>query len=178
MPPKIVHYKSLQIFEYAILSLYRTFSMRHVAQDCNTSPQTDGCGNRHIQKLEVLVNSGNVGFSGNVNKGIKIMLEYSLHYALMSSDDVRLEHLHVGLKMFWTNILPEPFWRFRPGRLYAMHSVMHTAADVCIFNFEGYASFALTRMGIKKLGPMDENFWPAYAEDCDYWYRVQLVGCR
>ena len=25
---------------------------------------------------------------------------------------------------------------------------------------------------------MDENFWPAYCEDCDYWYRAQLAGCR
>jgi hypothetical protein len=25
---------------------------------------------------------------------------------------------------------------------------------------------------------MDENFWPAYAEDCDYWFRSNLVGCK
>lgn len=25
---------------------------------------------------------------------------------------------------------------------------------------------------------MDENFWPIYSEDCDYWFRTQLVGCR
>ena len=34
--------------------------------------------------------------------------------------------------------------------------------------------FALTRQAIEKIGYFDENFWPIYYEDTDYYYRTKL----
>jgi hypothetical protein len=84
------------------------------------------------------------------------VLEFDLPYALFASDDVR----------------------FRPGRLADAKTILDENPDVCIFHFEGYALFGMNRAGMQRVGPMDENFWPAYAEDCDYWFRAQLVGCK
>jgi hypothetical protein len=35
-----------------------------------------------------------------------------------------------------------------------------------------FSAFALTRAGFGALGRFDENFWPAYYEDCDYLQRA------
>lgn len=37
-------------------------------------------------------------------------------------------------------------------------------------------SFVLTRRAVAAAGLFDENFWPAYAEDDDYFQRLALVG--
>ena len=84
------------------------------------------------------------------------MIQYDLPYAIFASDDIR----------------------FRPRRLASVKVIVENSDDVCMFHFEGYGLVALTGQGVRKIGPMDENFWPAYAEDCDYWYRAQLVGCK
>mmetsp|Transcript_12742 Transcript_12742/g.53925 ORF Transcript_12742/g.53925 Transcript_12742/m.53925 type:complete len:409 (-) Transcript_12742:309-1535(-) len=116
----------------------------------------EGCENANIRSLDVLTTAHNVGFSGSVNFGIKLMMAFKFRYAFFNSDDIR----------------------YRPKRLDVARSIIHRNLDVCIFHFEGYASFVLTLEGAKRVGPFDENFWPAYAEDCDYWLRVQLAGCR
>ena len=55
---------------------------------------------------------------------------------------------------------------------------MDESPETCMFHFEGYSCFSITRAGIKRIGPFDENFWPAYSEDCDYWFRARVVGCK
>lgn len=40
----------------------------------------------------------------------------------------------------------------------------------------GYSCFALSPDAYKQVGPFDENYWPAYCEDCDYGYRLKLAG--
>lgn len=40
----------------------------------------------------------------------------------------------------------------------------------------GHCCFALNPISLEKIGYFDENFWPAYLEDCDYWYRSTLAG--
>lgn len=42
----------------------------------------------------------------------------------------------------------------------------------------GYSAFGLTRAGWEKLGAFDENYFPVYAEDCDYGWRARLAGMR
>lgn len=114
------------------------------------------CANPNITQLSLLASPYNLGFSGSVNLGIKAVMHYNLAYAFFSGDDTR----------------------FRPGRLPVAKRIIEINKDVCIFHFEGYSSFVLTKQGIKRIGPFDENFWPAYAEDCDYWYRAQLASCK
>jgi len=113
------------------------------------------CGNHNIRELHVLSSPQNIGFAGNCNTGIKAMMEFNLRYAVFSGDDTR----------------------FLPLKIERAKTIIHKHPDLCMFHFEAYSSFAITRVGIQKIGPFDENFWPAYAEDCDYWFRALLVGC-
>ena len=127
-------------------------------ESCNGKihqPSPDGCGNSNIKFMHVLASPHNIGFAGNCNMGLKAMIEYNLSYAMFSGDDTR----------------------FLPNRIHAAKSIIDKHPEVCMFHFEAYSSFAMTRYGIRNIGPFDENFWPAYAEDCDYWFRALLVGC-
>ncbi len=124
-------------------------------QGCNTQSQQGICGNTYICNLVVLSSDENIGYAGSFNVGIKAMLKDNIQYAIFSGDDTR----------------------FVPGRLKAAKEILVTE-NACMFHFEGYSSFGITLNAVRLIGPMDENFWPAYCEDCDYWYRAQLAGCR
>lgn len=114
------------------------------------------CVNRNINEVVLLAKPVNVGVSGSMNVGLKAMIEFDLRYAIFNGDDTR----------------------FRPGRLLDAKHLISSSTDVCVFLLEGYASHAVTREGARRIGPWDENFWPAYAEDCDIWFRALLQGCK
>ena len=118
--------------------------------------QNGFCSNPNILELHFLASPNNVGVSGSMNIGIKAMLEYELEYAAFCGDDTR----------------------FRPGRLNFARQVVESNNEVCVFLLEGYAAHVVTYDAIKLVGPWDENFWPAYAEDCDIWFRTLLGGCK
>jgi glycosyltransferase involved in cell wall biosynthesis len=40
----------------------------------------------------------------------------------------------------------------------------------------GYSLFGMTEAGLRTLGYFDQNFFPAYGEDCDYDRRIKLSG--
>lgn len=42
----------------------------------------------------------------------------------------------------------------------------------------GFNFFAITKECYEKTGTFDENFFPAYHEDCDFHYRTSLVGVK
>lgn len=42
----------------------------------------------------------------------------------------------------------------------------------------GFASFAISKYTISRIGYFDENFSPAYFEDNDYAYRIKMAGLR
>ena len=113
------------------------------------------CRNPNVRQLHVISNQENVGFSGSFNLALKAVLPYQVPFVVFNNDDVK----------------------FIPGRLLAAKQIMEST-DACMYFFEGFSSFGISARGIANLGSMDENFWPAYGEDCDYWYRAQLVKCR
>lgn len=146
----IVHNYATDDIKSSTLSIVGRYS------NCANQTKTQTCANPKIAKLSLLASPHNLGFSGSMNLGIKAVMHYDVSYAFFSGDDTR----------------------FRPTRLQSAKQVVDTNLDVCMFHFEGYSSFVLTKEGVKRIGPFDENFWPAYAEDCDYWYRAQLASCR
>jgi GT2 family glycosyltransferase len=42
---------------------------------------------------------------------------------------------------------------------------------------QDWCAFILPKKTYEKVGDFDENFYPAYYEDNDYYYRMQLKGC-
>lgn len=117
-------------------------------------PAAPRCKNPNIRTLHILSSTENVGFSGSFNMAIKTLLQYRFPYVVFNNDDTR----------------------FIPGRLLAAKHIMESL-EACMYYFEGFSSFGISLEGIATLGAMDENFWPAYGEDCDYWYRAQLKNC-
>jgi hypothetical protein len=122
---------------------------------CNDGIQEESCVNPNILNFNVLSSEDNLGYAGSFNTGIKVMLEHNILYAIFSGDDTR----------------------FVLGRLQGAKRILENE-NACMYHFEGYDSFGITLNAVNLLGPMDENFWPAYCDDCDYWYRAQLAGCR
>lgn len=45
-----------------------------------------------------------------------------------------------------------------------------------VFNSCGFACVLIRRWAYRLVGDFDEEFWPAYHEDMDYWYRLNLAG--
>lgn len=115
----------------------------------------ENCKNLHIKEIHLLASSENIGYAGSFNAGMKAVVEHNLQYAIFSGDDTR----------------------FRPGRLLQAKKIMLNS-DACMYHFEGYSCFGITQDALRSLGPMDENFWPIYSEDCDYWFRTQLAECK
>ena len=131
-------------------AFHRVFSKY---QGCDVGKQ--GCMNSYIRNLKVLRSADNLGYAGSFNTGIKVRVAKNVSRAIFSGDDVR----------------------FAPGRLKVANTIMQTQ-KACMYHFEGYSSYGITLEAVNLIGPMDENFWPAYCEDCDYWYRAQLAGCQ
>ena len=73
---------------------------------------------------------------------------------------------------------------FRPGALLQISHALalreKTVRNGCaIFSFGlGLSLFAMSNASFERLGHFDENFWPAYSEDCDYLKRLSLTSPR
>lgn len=68
---------------------------------------------------------------------------------------------------------------FHPGSVEAMMKAYEADPDLCMITAgEGMTSALFTKHGIGFVGDFDENFWPAYCEDCDWVRRMVLSGGR
>lgn len=68
--------------------------------------------------------------------------------------------------------------QFKPGSLSKVAQVEESTPDADMICADGYSVFVMTASGRKKVGLFDENFYPAYHEDCDHWRRVVLSGAK
>lgn len=128
----------------------------------------------------VVVNNGS-------DAGVASALE-SLRERRPNLEVVRPEH-NLGVSGSWNYFLRHydaPYYlicgsdiQFSPGDLERMHAFVaaHPDCDIAFGN-HGYSLFALTRHGVELVGYFDENFYPAYLEDCDHSYRARLLGAR
>ncbi len=55
------------------------------------------------------------------------------------------------------------------------HVVTRIDREAAMFAY-GFSCFAVTALGIQTVGFFDENFWPAYLEDVDWFRRATLLG--
>lgn len=80
-------------------------------------------------------------------------------------------------------IVNEDYW-FWPGQLKEICQCADKHADTepIIFMVDkekpSWPCFVWTRMGVNKFGLFDENFWPAYYEDCDMMVRHRIEGIK
>jgi GT2 family glycosyltransferase len=106
----------------------------------------------------------------------------------------------------WNEVIklfPAPFWmlanndiEFAPGDLEKMAQAawLHAEATsprpsppeaerektkvAMLYGNHGASWFVITRHGVQSVGLYDENFYPAYLEDCDWARRADLAGAR
>jgi len=100
---------------------------------------------------------------------------------------------NLGCAAAWNTIMLQnqqsPWWlivnadvSFRPGTLRTIASHVWAGLlastpggrdPVCNWLFHGWSAFALANRALHRVGTFDENFWPAYSEDCDYQARLE-----
>jgi hypothetical protein len=97
-----------------------------------------------------------------------------------------IRHPNAGVAGSWNEIIklfPAPWWMlvnndiaFAPGDLDRMAAFVASNPDVAAcYGNHGASWWAVTRPGVHQVGLFDENFYPAYLEDCDWAYRADLV---
>ena len=143
-----------------------TLQMRNILKlfDCRDSESTHHigeydrfkCMNPFIKKLVLLESDeNNVGFAGSFNLIAKHMLQNDIHFTIISNDDTR----------------------FLPGSLKKIAKLFYAKPHICLYLFSHFSSFGITQTTLRKIGSMDEHFWPAYSEDIDYHLRSIIGGC-
>lgn len=95
---------------------------------------------------------------------------------------------NLGVSGGWNWVLQNfnPPWYFIAG-----NDVMFTEGDLekmvaeawanhesmgMFFGNQGHNAYIMTRLAVDIVGLYDENFYPAYLEDCDYMWRMHLAG--
>lgn len=147
----IAHYKSIDhpVKHYVIIdnSEGKNPDVREAIDYCtdHKSPFVD--------KIYVIRNRINVGFSGSVNQIIRQHTDKP-YWFVMSVD-----------------------WHPKPGELKRLAERLESpfTAIMCDSTQNGYSSVVITRELIQKVGMLDENFYPAYYEDNDHRYRMKLA---
>jgi GT2 family glycosyltransferase len=67
---------------------------------------------------------------------------------------------------------------FLPGSLALLDDAYEKNPDAAMVFGDGYNVYLMTQQAVEKIGFMDENFYPAYYEDCDHWRRGVLSGLK
>lgn len=112
---------------------------------------------------------------------------------IIDNGDVVADHLlpvklpaNLGIAASWNLVVkltPDaPWWllvnadvEFAAGDLARIVAEM-TDPSPRIVTMDGFAAFAINAAAIETVGWFDENYHPAYVEDCDYEYRCALLG--
>lgn len=92
-----------------------------------------------------------------------------------------------GVAASWNRIVrdfPAPYHfilsndiQFTPGDMAKLVEEAITApSPSMVVGNQGLAFFIVTREGIERVGYFDENFYPAYFEDCDWGIRLERTG--
>lgn len=100
-----------------------------------------------------------------------------------------IRHPNAGVAASWNEavtMFPGDYWllvnndiEFAPGDLAKFHHDMSNDPTLgCLYGNHGASWWGVTQMGIERVGLFDENFFPAYLEDCDWSYRADLLGAK
>jgi GT2 family glycosyltransferase len=102
--------------------------------------------------------------------------------------NIRIEsHDHLGCGPAWNRIIRTSpgAWmvtandiQFAAGSIKKIVETLALHQDASIVCAFGYNVFVLTEAGRSKAGLFDENFYPAYFEDCDHFRRIALSGAK
>lgn len=108
--------------------------------------------------------------------------------AELPSNTILLKYPNGGVPQAINTVVktwPAPWWIvcnndswFMPGdlKILAECAWQHHEQVPAVFPNIGLSCGALTKLGIQKVGLFDENFYPVYIDDKDWFYRCKLAG--
>lgn len=101
-------------------------------------------------------------------------------------DFTLIRHPNAGVAASWNEVIklfPADWWlianndiQFTPGDLTRMDEAIQRGEVGCYYGNHGASWFGVTKAAIQAVGLFDENFFPAYLEDCDWSCRADLLG--
>jgi GT2 family glycosyltransferase len=140
--------------------------------------------NKFIKKIHVISSNYNVGVSRGWNY---ILKNFDVPYYIISGDDnyfesKTLEKIYNFMNSKESNIIDYVFWSFNMKQYNNINDTntndtnTNDTNDTNINDIvsSGFSTFLLTKTGVKTIGYFDENIYPAYYEDLDYWRRISL----
>jgi GT2 family glycosyltransferase len=143
----------------------------------------------HPVKNLFIINNG-AGRNSEVNDAC-IKIERREIRNASSFENIRIEtRKNMGCGPSWNHVFrtnPGPWLiagsdiMFLPGSLALLDGTFERNRDALMVMGDGYNVFLVTPKALETIGFFDENFYPAYYEDCDHWRRavlssVKLVG--
>lgn len=127
---------------------------------------------------------GDMFASVDVPIGLSIVVDNGADVAVTGSHVIHLPH-NIGVAAAWNlgiKVTPAAAWWaitnddivFASGDL---ASLVETMADPAprVVTLDGFAAFGINRAALAIAGWFDENYHPAYVEDCDYERRCALL---
>lgn len=127
---------------------------RFVIINNGTNPSVDLAINRILKKhsnVDVIRPGGNIGVAASWNL---VTQQYPAPYHFICSNDIQ----------------------FQRGDMARMAQAAKNPEEAIIVGNFGFAYFIVTKKGMETVGTFDENFYPAYYEDCDWMRRARLLG--
>lgn len=134
-----------------------------------------------IETLYIINNGDDTGVNGVVS-----MIENKDLPNGSLFENIRIEkNKNLGCGPSWNRImtttdgpwmLPNSDIMFLPGAIATANQAAIDNPSLGIVSVRMFSAFLLTPLCKERVGLFDENFFPAYFEDCDYDYRLKLSG--
>ena len=146
---------------------------------------------RLIDSIDYPVNNVVILFQGEIQKDkINFVNTFVKKFIYISSN------INIGVSRGWNYFLknfPSTYWLisgddcyFEPSTLKNIANFMNAPSLLeyvfCGLKIKnrnnvpaGFNTFVITKLLLQKVGLFDENIYPAYYEDSDLWYRIQLT---
>lgn len=117
--------------------------------------------------------------------GLRLVIDNGAGIEVPDAHVVHLPH-NIGVAAAWNLGIKAtcraPWWAivnddvvFAPGDLGRLMAAMADPSPRVV-TLDGFAAFGINQAALGRVGWFDENFHPAYVEDCDYEYRCRLLG--
>lgn len=119
------------------------------------------CDELERQGAEVHRHPENIGCSGAMNIGLRKIESEGLDYVIILSPSA----LFTNSVQDFVDLIEE---REKTEKNYYYLTVANKLTDL--------HAFAITKKCVEEVGIYDENFYPVYYDDTDYFYRMRLIG--
>ena len=96
-------------------------------------------------------------------------MDNTIEYAAILNDDILWGQDQETMNIFLSGVKREHDFRIEGNN----DKGFILTADQSIYS---WSIFIINRKAWQTIGEFDENFYPAYFEDCDYKYRAKLAG--